>query len=264
MQQFQANPFKARQLNQSVMSSNGNLGVPKISKKPLSDPMSPELSTKKRAELNKPHQTDDKELRKTCVKITTNVHNSTLNSTFQRFHFFMRRFGVTDSDCSEQLTTSVNRSFTLNTSVRASSRQKFDNHVSDKENAATSVNFVAQPIPVTTYKPQKLVKVQIEARLLPPYDDCHLCGNIAVQSSKQVTQPEPFQLESVERHEAAKADLKQKMKNDNVQEVRARPSLSLPFITHKANTLNFFLSFWDFAGKNASIYGESYPSLPFY
>jgi hypothetical protein len=99
MEQFQANPFKARQLNQSVMSSNGNLGVPKISKKPLSDPMSPALSTKKRAELNKPHETDDKELHKTCVKFTTNVHNSKLNSTFQRFRFCMRRFGETDSDC---------------------------------------------------------------------------------------------------------------------------------------------------------------------
>jgi hypothetical protein len=69
---------------------------------------------------------------------------------------------------------------------------------------------------------------------LLPYDDFHLCGNIAVQSCKQVTQPEPFQLESVERHEAAKADLKQKMKNDSVQEVKDRPSLSLPVMAHKA------------------------------
>jgi hypothetical protein len=71
---------------------------------------------------------------------------------------------------------------------------------------------------------------------LLPYHDFHLCGNIAVQTCKQVTQPEPFQLESVMLHEAAQADLKQKMKNDTVQEVRARPSLTLPFMAHKANT----------------------------
>jgi hypothetical protein len=83
MQQFETKPFKARPLNQSIMNSAGDFGVPKIAKQALSQPISPNLSTKRRAASNKHKQVDNENLHRACLNSAKSLNN-TLNSTLNR------------------------------------------------------------------------------------------------------------------------------------------------------------------------------------
>lgn len=53
------NMFKARPLNRKIFESGGDLGVPRIPKKPLTEPISPKFSTLKRSKVTNQSLNED-------------------------------------------------------------------------------------------------------------------------------------------------------------------------------------------------------------
>lgn len=228
MKEFQSRPFRAREIDRRIFDSRGEIGVPKIMPKPLTEPVEFDLQYEKRAQtprmsmmaranskeaidistafkarpmpmnMKQPPKplpvADFKKLTQPeSPKLHGNERASSAPARRQKPHHAQveeerrKRMEEEKKFCDKRLTLTEPQEFDLKTTHRSAHYQAVieEQLEKEKEEERLQREIKALPMPdlTQTFKTQK--------------------------SDKQVTNPEPFLLESVARHEESQAMLQQ-------------------------------------------------------
>jgi hypothetical protein len=205
MEEARKNRFKARPLNRSALDSCGDVGVPKVARKALTQPFSPNLSTHVRGTKSRSSSMDS----------LSSLSSSSLNSLGVGNCFRARRVPSTTRTRPASAAPAPERKLTIPKSpnLRSSSRMR-SSSVSVSSNS--SMEDLAKPF-------KALEMPDFSARKFVPK-----------HHSGKLTEPEPFKLHTDDRHTLKAAQLsarqlaEQKMQEEAQRHAKVAASLKSP------------------------------------
>jgi len=250
MERFRKNPFRARAINQKVMASQGDIGVPKTRPRGLTEPRG--FSFRSDARAANPTPT-----RKAARRATSrNDDHSDLNSSVCSNS---SRRSTSSSVCrglttpvSPNLSTSRRRRTTTvsQTPTFSSTKKTLDLSSAKKDGKTIPVPFNLRTDvrgSATKAKIEDIKKREEEEaeRLASSFkakpiitEDAYSCTATPSRTPAKLTSPKPFNLISEQLHEVAQAELHEKIERENAElelQMSAKKANPVPATTYRPN-----------------------------
>eukprot|EP00762_Andalucia_godoyi_P007307 ANDGO_01518.mRNA.1 Targeting protein for Xklp2 homolog len=178
--------FKAIPLNEKVLQSAGDLGVPRVEKRPVTIPLSPKLATELRSARILEREAVDFPKEEKFVFKAQPVSETMLTGA-----------SVAAAAAASKSVMPEEKKLTIPKSPELATKSRFENKAKHVTEPEPEFKFRARPVPV-----------------FEPFE--------VVPSNPQLTEPKPFEFKTDERAAAHRKELEEQLKKQQEEEERAR------------------------------------------